>query len=100
MRYVVLGASAAGVNGVRQLRKQCPEAEIILVSKDSTVYSRCILHHYLGNMRTKEELCFAEEDFEDRYKVDWRKGVSCTGLDDKEKRSSSQTGPAFPMTGS
>ena len=69
MRYVVLGASAAGVNGVRQLRKQCPEAEIILVSKDSAVYSRCILHHYLGNMRTKEELCFAEEDFEDRYKA-------------------------------
>lgn len=86
MRYVVLGASAAGVNGVRQLRKQCPEAEIILVSKDSTVYSRCILHHYLGNMRTKEELCFAEADFEDRYKVDWRKGVSCTALDDKEKK--------------
>lgn len=86
MRYVVLGASAAGVNGVRQLRKQCPEAEIILVSKDRAVYSRCILHHYLGNMRTKEELCFAEEDFEDRYKVDWRKGVSCTGLDDKEKK--------------
>ena len=53
MRYVVLGASAAGVNGVRQLRKQCTEAEIILVSKDSSIYSRCILHHYLGNMRTK-----------------------------------------------
>ena len=86
MRYVVLGASAAGVNGVRQLRKQCPEAEIILVSKDSSIYSRCILHHYLGNMRTKEELCFAEDDFEDRYKADWRKGVTCTGLDDKEKQ--------------
>ena len=86
MRYVVLGASAAGVNGVRQLRKQCPEAEIILVSKDSSIYSRCILHHYLGNMRTKEELCCAEEDFEDRYKADWRKGVTCTGLDDKEKQ--------------
>ena len=86
MRYVVLGASAAGINGVRQLRKQCPEAEIILVSKDSSIYSRCILHHYLGNMRTKKELCFAEDDFEDRYKADWRKGVTCTGLDDKEKQ--------------
>lgn len=86
MRYVVLGASAAGINGVRQLRKQCPEAEIILVSKDGSIYSRCILHHYLGNMRTKEELCFAEDDFEDRYKTDWRKGVTCTGLDDKEKQ--------------
>ena len=86
MRYVVLGASAAGVNGVRQLRKQCPEAEIILVSKDSSIYSRCILHHYLGGIRDKEELCFAEDDFEDRYKADWRKGVTCTGLDDKEKQ--------------
>ena len=86
MRYVVLGASAAGINGVRQLRKQCPEAEIIVVSKDSSIYSRCILHHCLGNMRTKEELCFAEDDFEDRYKADWRKGVTCKGLDDKEKQ--------------
>ena len=86
MRYVVLGASAAGINGVRELRRLDPESEIILVSRDREIYSRCILHHYLGNMRTKEELCFAEDDFEDRYKADWRKGVTCTGLDDKEKQ--------------
>lgn len=86
MRYVVLGASAAGVNGVRQLRKHCPEAEIVLVSKDDAVYSRCILHHYLGGMRTKEELCFSEDDFEARYRVDWRKGVVCTALLEAEKK--------------
>lgn len=86
MRYVVLGASAAGVNGVRQLRKHCPEAEIILVSKDRAVYSRCILHHFLGGMRTKEELCFAEADFETKYRVDWRKGVCCTALKAGEKQ--------------
>lgn len=85
MRYVVLGASAAGINGVRQLRKHCPEAEIILVSKDKEIYSRCILHHYLGGMRTKEELCFAEPDFEEKYRVHWKKGVSCCALKEKEK---------------
>lgn len=85
MRYVVLGASAAGVNGVRQLRKRCPEAEIVLVSKDEEIYSRCILHHLIGGLRTEEQLCFAEADFEKRYGVDWRKGVACTGVD-AEKR--------------
>lgn len=86
MRFVVLGASAAGVNGVRQLRRHCPEAEIVLVSKDREVYSRCILHHFLGGIRTKEELCFAEADFESRYKVDWRRGVRCAALKDSEKQ--------------
>lgn len=85
MKYVVLGASAAGINGVRQLRKHCPEAEITLVSKDEEIYSRCILHHYLGGMRSKEELCFAELDFEEKYRVDWRKGVFCCALKEKEK---------------
>ena len=81
MRYVVLGASAAGVNGVRELRRHDPQSEIILVSKDREIYSRCILHHYLGGIRDKEGICFAEPDFEARYRVKWYKGMSCTGLD-------------------
>lgn len=86
MRYVVLGSSAAGVNGVREIRRHQPDAEIVLVSRDSFLYSRCILHHYMGGMRTREQLCFAEPDFEVRYRVDWRKGVSCISLDEKEKQ--------------
>lgn len=81
MRYVVLGASAAGINGVRELRCHDPESEIILVSKDREIYSRCILHHYLGGIRDKEGICFAEPDFEAKYRVKWYKGMSCTGLD-------------------
>ena len=92
MRYVVLGASAAGVNGVRQLRKRCPEAEIVLVSKDQEIYSRCILHHLIGNLRTREQLCFAEADFAERYRVDWRKGVACTGVDTGKKEAALSDG--------
>lgn len=85
MRYVILGASAAGINGARQLRKHCKEAEIVLISKDKSIYSRCILHHYLGGIRTKEELCFAEADFESKYQVKWKKGLTCTGIDEAAK---------------
>ncbi len=85
MKYVVLGASAAGMNAVRELRKLDQNGEIVLVSKDETVYSRCILHHYLGNTRTKEELIFVESDFESRYRINWIKGLACTGIDCETK---------------
>ena len=83
MRYVVIGASAAGVSGAKELRKIDPSAEIILISKDRDIYSRCILHHYLGGHRTKEQLCFVEPDFAERYRIQWKRGRACTGLDRK-----------------
>lgn len=85
MRYVVLGSSAAGVNGVRELRKLDDKAEIILISKDEAIYSRCILHQYLGGERDMERLCFAEADFEQLYRITWMKGRTCVGLRRKEK---------------
>lgn len=85
MKYVVLGSSAAGVNGVRELRKLDNESEIVLISKDKAIYSRCILHQYLSGERNMEQLCFAERDFEELYRVNWMKGRSCTGLNPREK---------------
>lgn len=85
MRYVVLGSSAAGINAVRELRRLDPGADIVIVSQDEAIYSRCILHHYLGGQRDLERLCFAEKDFADLYRVDWRKGRACVGLDRAEK---------------
>lgn len=80
MRYVVLGASAAGINGIRELRKLDKEGEIILISKDEMIYSRCILHHYLSGHRTLSELSFAESNFEELYQVNWIKGNACTAV--------------------
>ncbi|MBM6837206.1 NAD(P)/FAD-dependent oxidoreductase, partial [Clostridium saudiense] len=51
MAYVVVGASASGINAVRTLREIDKNTEIILVSKDEYVYSRCILHHFLDGRR-------------------------------------------------
>jgi len=58
MKYVVLGSSAAGINGIRELRRLDQNCEIVLISKDREIYSRCILHHYLGGERDKEQLNF------------------------------------------
>ena len=86
MKYVVIGSSAAGVNAVRELRKRDKNGQIVLISKDQDIYSRCILHEYLSGKRGIERLRFVEADFESLYDVEWIKGVEATGLDREEKK--------------
>ena len=86
MKYVILGSSAAGMNAARELRRLDQDGEILVVSGDRQIYSRCILHHYLGNKRSIEQLNFVEYDFFDRYRVEWKPGTKAAGLDIRNKR--------------
>ena len=63
MKYVVLGASAAGISGARRLRELDQEAEIVLISTDERIYSRCILHHYVDGERDLDQLMFVTLNF-------------------------------------
>lgn len=83
MKYVVIGASAAGISGVKTLRELDKDAEIILVSKDENVYSRCILHHYISNHRDIESLNFTDKKFFEDNNITWIKGVEVKSIDDK-----------------
>ena len=86
MRYVVIGASASGISGVKTLRELDKEAEIILVSKDENVYSRCILHHYISNHRDVEALSFIDKNFFEENNIKWIKGVEVKSIDDKAQK--------------
>ena len=79
MAYVVVGASAAGINAAKTLREINKDIEIILVSKDEHVYSRCILHHFLDGRRNIDDLDFSPAEFFEKYDVKWIKGVEVTG---------------------
>lgn len=85
MKYVVLGASASGINGVMQLRKLNKEAEITLISKDDKIYSRCILHQYMEGTRDIKKLEFVEDDFINKNNINWIKGIEVTKVDVKLK---------------
>lgn len=84
MRYIVVGASAAGISGAKTLRELDKDAEIILVSKDESVYSRCILHHYISGHRDIEALDFTDRDFFEKYNIEWKKGLEVKSIDDRE----------------
>lgn len=85
MKYVVLGASASGINGVRQLRNLDKEAEITLISKDDKIYSRCILHHYMEGIRDIKRLEFVEDDFINKNNIEWIKGNEAVKIDVNSK---------------
>lgn len=84
MRYIVVGASAAGISGAKTLRELDKDAEIILISKDKNVYSRCILHHYISGHRDIEALDFTDKDFFKKYNIEWKKGLEVKSIDDRE----------------
>ncbi|MBS4957231.1 MAG: FAD-dependent oxidoreductase [Clostridium celatum] len=86
MVYVIVGASASGINAAKTLRENDKNAEIILVSKDEYVYSRCILHHFLDGRREIEALDFTPKNFFEMYNIKWVKGVEVIGIDIKEKK--------------
>jgi NAD(P)H-nitrite reductase large subunit len=81
MKNVIIGASAAGINAARTLRILDPQTEITIISKDERVYSRCILHHYLKDKRSIEQLSFVDDDFMQKNNIVWMKGATVTGLD-------------------
>ena len=85
MNYVVVGASAAGVNGVKYIRQLEPDANITLISKDEHIYSRCILHHDLEGIRDIKAFEFVEDGFIEKNNINWIKGVGVEKIEPKQK---------------
>lgn len=79
--YVILGASAAGINAAKTLKELEPNSNVVIISKDEKTYSRCMLHHVISNHKTVEEINFVEEDFiKDNY-INWMKNESVKSID-------------------
>lgn len=80
MRYLILGSSAAGINAAKTIRELDNFSEITIISEDTEVYSRCMLHHVISGSRTVDEISFIEKDFFSKYKISWIKGKKVVEL--------------------
>lgn len=86
MKYLVLGASAAGINGAKTLRKLDKNSTITIISIDDRVYSRCMLHLYIGKKRTLETLSFVGGDFFQENNIEWIKNAKVIKIQPENKR--------------
>lgn len=81
MNYVILGASAAGINAAETLRKLDKDLNITVISRDEKIYSRCMLHHVISDHRTYENISFVDDDFMENNNIKWLSSKNIVGLD-------------------
>lgn len=86
MRYVIIGASAAGINAAKTLRELDNLSEIVIISKDTDVYSRCMLHHVISGNRDLEKIAFVDKDFFSKNNIKWVKGIEVIDINTNEKQ--------------
>lgn len=75
MKYVIIGAGVAGIEAAKAIRERDNAGEILMISADTHVHSRCMLHKFIAGERDEQGLDFSEKDFFSKYNVEWKKGI-------------------------
>ena len=64
MKHVIIGCSAAGVNAAAAVRRQDPEAEVLLLTREQAGhYSRPMLSYYLAGKVDEQGLLYRGDDY-------------------------------------
>lgn len=79
--YVILGASAAGINSAKTLKELEQNSNVVIISKDEKIYSRCMLHHVISGHKTVEDINFVEENFIKDTHINWIKNRPVKSID-------------------
>lgn len=85
MKHVIIGVGAAGMTAAKTLRQERPQDEILMISQDDQIHSRCMLHYYLAHERGAEQLNFTPEDFFEKHNIYWTAGQRVKSLDVNKK---------------
>ena len=85
MKHLIVGVGAAGIAAAAAIKKQKPSDEVVMISTDESVYSRCMLHHYISGKRDTRGLSFVPEGFFKDNKIRWISGETLTGVDTAAK---------------
>jgi len=81
VKHIIIGSSAAGISAAKTLREQQDNDEIVIISADDAVYSRCMLHKFIGGERKEKELSFIPDGFFENNRIHLLPGVTVTGVD-------------------
>ena len=73
MKYVIIGAGIAGAQAAKTIREKDNAGEIVMISADTHVHSRCMLHKFIAGERDEKGLDFTEKDFFEKFNIDWKR---------------------------
>ena len=80
MKHVIIGAGAAGLTAAKTIRALRPSDEIVVISEDEQVISRCMLHKCINGERDPVSISFVPEDFFEQCGIEWLGGTRVTGV--------------------
>ena len=86
MKYVIIGAGAAGITASKTIRALEGDSEIVVISTDGAVHSRCMLGDYISGERDDKGLSFIPDGFFESTGIRWLSGVTVTDVDTENKR--------------
>ena len=92
MKHVIIGSGAAAIAAAKTIRKGSPSDEIIMLTADESIYSRCLLHMYIGGKRDVAGMSFVAPDFASANNIDIRYKTKVTKIDTKNKEVSFKDG--------
>jgi len=68
MRYVIIGNSAAGLNGAEAIRRFDRDGQVTIISdEDYPAYSRCLIPYFMEGKITKDHLRYRPEDYYEKH---------------------------------
>lgn len=97
MKHVIIGVGAAGITAAKTLREKDPNCSITMISTDTHVHSRCMLHRYLSHERNEDTLSFVEPDFFETNRITWIKGAPVRTIDVEQKLVRLENGTSQPF---
>ncbi|MGB9596354.1 MAG: NAD(P)/FAD-dependent oxidoreductase [Candidatus Poribacteria bacterium] len=96
MKYVIVGASAAGAQAGEELRKLDRNSKIIIISAEKYLpYSRCLISRYVDGRLKEDNLYFKTKHFFDDYGIEGFTGTKIVKIDRIAKRVVSENGREF-----
>ena len=85
MKHVIIGSGAAGISAAKTLRDGSSQDEIVILSSDEFVYSRCMLHQFISGEREKAALSFVDDDFFLENQITLKLNTTVTKIDNANR---------------
>ncbi|PKM58661.1 MAG: NAD(P)/FAD-dependent oxidoreductase [Firmicutes bacterium HGW-Firmicutes-4] len=85
MKIVIIGASAAGISAAKTIKASEPDTEVVIIAKEDSVHSRCMLHKFLGHQRDAKGISFIADDFFESNRITWLSNTTVISLDVQKK---------------
>ena len=85
MKYVIVGVGVAGIEAAKEIRKKDADGDILMISADAQIHSRCMLHKFIAGERDEKGLDFTELDFFEKYRIHWKRCQDEEGLPGGER---------------